>query len=1047
MNKILSIFILFAFFITLLSLGFSSQPGYICNAPTVIGGEKIVQCTITMPSANLTLDSTILPTTDINELMILLQTPADLNLIQTANISQNFIVSVYPNYDDNITATNINLNFKDKLFELDLLGDYIYSIGPINISGQGSLDINKLNIQDISNSNGTKVTIDGVNSLSNVLISNKDSITVGTNFVLNTNSSSFDDFNVFEKNSMSWIKINQIGPVIINKLSLNYVYLDLNSLVLNTNTFINKSILGITDLNLINAELDLNASLIMNLYSFVGSKTNVYAIGDNSKIIIFGNMPLGTTAEFMGFRLYSTGTKEAILTIRDTNYAGAVISVDPLNIGAASWYVKLINLTTPSKILINLAYTKDANSYAFHNLLWISNSSNIITSGPDFNRVDLLNDSSPATHMFLVRDSNNITISNFKYYVNDYTKKNTQKNINTLYFDDCNYCTVKNNVLNNSSISIYTGSSNNNLKIISNSFGYNFSILNYSNVIFYNNFLIDNKYLYMNTNSAPQLTLGVGAYATNSMGHYSFCNLNINKYLDTNLPLNAMPMYYFSQSNKFIVNNYSPVCNGGNLYAEKALPEFCGASCLVDGVDNDSVSETKVDINVMGGIISDVAPLLYLPADCKIYTKDISTKGLSCFINSLNVDINLDQYSDPTIKYVDLNYRTAANVFVIEHQDKNLNYSVSTDLNPNSLGFDETSLYNLLPNLYNNTGGTSSLSAIFEMIFGNITFNLNFDTNDVNLLNISLTDMGFLNVFGNHGKLNVNTTSVSGNGFSIVSLNDFNTIHNGIFDTNLFNLVVINNLIEPKFTNLSMYSKGNFFTNSSAFNVLVLNNPKINTIAHLDLTNGVLILTKNSSTLNTVAGLFGYPILTNSISDLNVLNSSTLNSSIVILNNLYLSDANLDLNNSIIYPYDNDTNIFAFGANANLKIHDLNLSAFKITTNSVFPLGRFNIYSTGKKDSVLEISNIIDINNDLNFIVAPMSDDSTATNYLKLSNLKLTNNKNLYITLIYDSLRAIPEQFFGLLKIFNSDRIIINGPDFGFVEKYTPKVKLELMEL
>ncbi|PIU22610.1 MAG: hypothetical protein COT14_00325, partial [Candidatus Diapherotrites archaeon CG08_land_8_20_14_0_20_30_16] len=133
-----------------------------------------------------------------------------------------------------------------------------------------------------------------------------------------------------------------------------------------------------------------------------------------------------------------------------------------------------------------------------------------------------------------------------------------------------------------------------------------------------------------------------------SIGNSNFCDVNnVPSYKKFNFPLPSIPMYYFDADEKFIKQNYSPICYGGNLYYEKQSAFGCTKDCLIPDV-KDYVSETKV--KVLSGLF-DYAPLIYLYVESAINLelKNIQSEYDLNDIFDINIDINNSSNSSKTL--------------------------------------------------------------------------------------------------------------------------------------------------------------------------------------------------------------------------------------------------------------------------------------------------------------------------------------------------------------------------------------------------------------
>lgn len=228
-----------------------------------------------------------------------------------------------------------------------------------------------------------------------------------------------------------------------------------------------------------------------------------------------------------------------------------------------------------------------SNFNIFNNKVFIDKSNNVIINGFDYNKIHSLNLTEPKS-MISINDSNNIIIQGFKLY-SDKGKKN-----NKLTYIDINKSQViiKNNVFNDVNNPIKNLDSN--TWIYSNSFYnvekvFNTSFKN-SKILFFNNFLNDIKNLsnltYLN-NEKYSLSLDAnksigpvldGAKYECSENEKIIDNVfNSNKLADRNIPI----YYYNTTNNEYVAYDYGPQCFGGNLYANKVIPDICGNDCFL----------------------------------------------------------------------------------------------------------------------------------------------------------------------------------------------------------------------------------------------------------------------------------------------------------------------------------------------------------------------------------------------------------------------------------------------------------------------------------
>ena len=475
------------------------------------------------------------------------------------------------------------------------------------------------------------------------------------------NDSVIDDLNISKGTE---IKIFSNNVVNLNNIEMNDGVIKIESdphvkskLKLNNNT------ISLTDGFILTDYLELNRVRLELNNVFLKPRNNqimdINCFGNNSIIIFKGLKSWQFPSDNYNYNLYSYGTKNFVINITNLNLSNLDLNFEfyPIQRGDANYFILISDTENKtSKFIANLIYSPLADAKQFYNLLKVSNSSNVSINGPDFNRIDLLPSNA---NMITVENSDKINISNFKYYIDDYVKKDIRNgNPISLIVNENEDIRLLYSVINNANVAIKLfgniNTSSRLINIYSNSFGYNNYILNKDlNVFtrFFNNLLIENENV---TNQNQKLFLSLNSNKSNGIS--SDCDVNkINTLFGFKFPLESIPMYYFKEDN-FIQTYYSPKCYGGNLYYEKQAALGCVTDCFIDS-DNDSVFEKTYTI----GIVSDFAPLIYVheketqnDSELQLNIVGLKTEYDSKEILDVNLQASFSITQDCTSKKIDI---------------------------------------------------------------------------------------------------------------------------------------------------------------------------------------------------------------------------------------------------------------------------------------------------------------------------------------------------------------------------------------------------------
>ncbi len=314
-----------------------------------------------------------------------------------------------------------------------------------------------------------------------------------------------------------------------------------------------------------------------------------------------------------------------------------------------------ITLKNISDSNINLSYINNiSNKDNIQNIINLENSENIIINGFEYNKINNINLTNP-TNMLNINNSNGITIQGFKLY-SDTGTQNSKLN----YIDLNNsLAIIHSNVFNDANAAINAKDSN--ILIYSNSF-YNVEKVfqeypSESEIMFFNNFLYGiTKLSNLTINIKNILSLNDG----NSIGpvldsqNYSCIENYISfRYFNSNTSDRNIPLYYYTNSG-YVKKNYAPQCIGGNLYANKTIPEICGNQCyniLIEQVESkdkpfDLISNKSESI--LSTNIIDNAPLMLSEELLPIYTVNNE---------DLNMKIQIIKQKEVYNKNDDLNFQ------------------------------------------------------------------------------------------------------------------------------------------------------------------------------------------------------------------------------------------------------------------------------------------------------------------------------------------------------------------------------------------------------
>ena len=413
-----------------------------------------------------------------------------------------------------------------------------------------------------------------------------------------------------------------------------------------TNFESNNSI--ITFNNEINA---LNVLIKSNSIVNFNSKITIEDLNSNSSTIYFNGLTIIENANIINNSTISLDSKTTITKflitnsivnsdsnqiINDLNIINSNVDLNLIipNIAIQNPFIKIKN-SSNSEITINFI-SGFSNITNIFNVANITNSRNIILNGFEYNKIDDLNLALP-TNILLLKDSNFITIQGFRLY-----SEKGIKNNNLTYIDLNNsLAIIKNNVFNDvnypissydSNFYMYSNSTYNVEKVFNNNFGY-------SNIMFFNNFLktIDNL-----DNLIYNLEYILSLDNNNSFGPaIDSTNYNCsqptaiypNFFDSTNNSDRNMPIYYYDPKTKSYVSYiYTPQCIGGNLYANKAIPNICGKNCflfLLEGKNSKPDLIWDFSLKTKYTDIWDNAPLMFPLENYSDFVYETSDEYLS----------------------------------------------------------------------------------------------------------------------------------------------------------------------------------------------------------------------------------------------------------------------------------------------------------------------------------------------------------------------------------------------------------------------------------
>lgn len=384
----------------------------------------------------------------------------------------------------------------------------------------------------------------------------------------------------------------------------------------------------------------------------------------------------------------------------------------------------ILNSINAEEIIFNNAKDFNLNIGTDFNIainkIIINNSENITINGFDYNKINTL--SLPQnTNMISIKDSENITIQNFRLY-----SINGIRNNNLTYLDvnNSNAIIVNNNVFNDVNNALRFQDVNS--LIISNSF-FNvrkiFDNIDFKNseIIFANNFLstiynldnISSNIITLQT----QDTNSVGPVLNNVNNTYNcIVNTLVTDYNRT------IPMYYFA-NNKYVKTEHIPPCWGGNLYANKTLPEFCGNDCfnVLEEYSNNPVDLISNNIESIQNInISDKAPLLLRK---EIYENITEISDLYLIMNINPIDKK--ELYNPNDDY---NFQILIKPNPIEQEGfllyNDLNFYFEEVIINNNIRIVLNELYDSSRTLICEFGGSCKLNLNFQALFEDLNFNL-----------------------------------------------------------------------------------------------------------------------------------------------------------------------------------------------------------------------------------------------------------------------------------------------------------------------------------
>ncbi len=353
-----------------------------------------------------------------------------------------------------------------------------------------------------------------------------------------------------------------------------------------------------------------DANIIFNDNSIFYSPY-ILAYGNNSTVFVNGltNRNVGVVASF----LESTGVKKSVVDFNGiVNHNPMDFVFIPKSKDGDEYYIILQN---SESLDMNIKFedqtSQKSNPEDFYKLLQVNSSKDVIVYGPKFDKIDSL----PAGkgQLFYVVDSNDVTMEGFQYYHKDATKKE-MFNGSPIILQNVDGFVLKNSVINNAYTAIVMNATNfvpaKQTLFYSNSFSYNNLVLkaDANNVVkVFNNFFIDNKGI------ASVHPLSTAFFDLEpvlqgvSKGSNAKCDKQPNPQDDPSLPLPSIPMYYFEDL-EFVTKSYSPVCFAGNLFAGASAIQGYKDAYLVDGLDDDNVSDFKYEFFPTK---IDYAPLVY----------------------------------------------------------------------------------------------------------------------------------------------------------------------------------------------------------------------------------------------------------------------------------------------------------------------------------------------------------------------------------------------------------------------------------------------------
>ncbi len=445
------------------------------------------------------------------------------------------------------------------------------------------------------------------NNLVRIYFNNPTILNLENNLKDNLN---YEFYQTYNTNASSVILINQ------ENYNYNLYYKDI---IANTQPTINSKTIS-------NLKLD-NSKVTFNTENTI---TNIN-LTNNSNLIL----PKNNIIQKLIIQ-NSTLTSDKPQIINDLNIFNSTNQNISLTIPLQKINAPFVKLNNVSRSNFNFNFNKNSDINNILNSILIKNSQDITINGFDYNKIDELNLTQP-TSMLTIKDSDNITIQGFRLYSE---KGITNNNLVYLDLNNNSRIIITNNVFNDVNYPIITRNSIN--YIYSNSIYNVNSVFNYNNlynskIIFFNNFLKTIENL-SNLNNISEYQLSVDE--NRSFGpvidskNYS-CSEDDVTYLiffssedDRN-----MPIYYYDPKTKSYVSYiYTPQCIGGNLYANKAIPNICGKNCflfLLEGKNSKPDLIWDFSLKTKYTDIWDNAPLMFPLENYSDFVYETSDEYLS----------------------------------------------------------------------------------------------------------------------------------------------------------------------------------------------------------------------------------------------------------------------------------------------------------------------------------------------------------------------------------------------------------------------------------